>query len=461
MKLAAKLILIFMLGVLAIVSLFTWQTIRHQHARVQQQTQSHASDLVTALKPAIESAYRDGGTVTIQKAIEFSTQRLERTPMRWVDGREVPSVGNRLTSREISSVTITNKDGARVAYSYVPLKIDGADAGAVEVAQTMTEQDAQVRDSLLASIVSLLGVTLFSGAVIYCGGVQLVAKPLGKLIDQVNTIGDGKLAQPPAISSNDELGRLAGAISQMSHRLSEQQDAIRHTDRLGTVGTLAAGMAHELGTPLNVVSGRAGLIASGKLSSEEITSSAQTIKMEADRMTTIIRHLLDFARQAPSTRDTVDLNEITIQTCDLMEPLAKKSAVELKRILDDEPVYISGDPAQLQQVLTNLIVNAVQAMPDGGEVKITLEKRADQVRLGVADTGHGIPSEDLGRVFEPFFTTKDVGEGTGLGLSIAYGIVREHDGDIKVESDPGNQTRFVVTFPLIEQNDNGAMKAPQ
>ncbi|MGB7324603.1 MAG: HAMP domain-containing sensor histidine kinase [Rubripirellula sp.] len=447
MKLAAKLILIFMLGVLAIVSLFTWQTIRRQHAWEHQSREAHAGDLVTALKPAIETAYRDGGTVTIQKAIEYSTRNLDRTPMRWVDGREVPSGGTQRTSREISSVSITDQNGTRTAYSYVPLKIDGDDAGAVEVAQTMIDQDAHARDSLLASIVSLLGVTLFSAGVIYAGGVQMVAKPLGKLIDQVNTIGEGKLAQPPAISTNDELGRLAGAISQMSHRLSAQQDAIRHTDRLGIVGTLAAGMAHELGTPLNVVSGRASLIASGRLSPDEIESSAKTIKKETDRMTAIIRQLLDFARQAPSARTSVDLNEVTNQTCELMKPLAHKSAVDLNLSLGDNPIHVSGDAAQLQQVLTNLIVNAIQAMPEGGEVNVTLDRDGDVAKLTVTDTGTGIENENIGHVFEPFFTTKDVGQGTGLGLSIAYGIVRDHGGEINVESTKECGTTFRLTFP--------------
>ncbi|WP_186776141.1 sensor histidine kinase [Rubripirellula reticaptiva] len=447
MKLAAKLILIFMLGVLAIVSLFTWQTIRSQRVWEHQSREAHADDLVTALKPAIETAYRDGGTVTIQKAIEYSTRNLDRTPMRWVDGREVPSTGTQLTSREISSVSITDQNGTRTAYSYVPLKIDGDDAGAVEVAQTMIDHDAHARDSLLASIVSLLGVTLFSAGVIYAGGVQMVAKPLGKLIDQVNTIGEGKLAQPPAISTNDELGRLAVAISQMSHRLSEQQNAIRHTDRLGTVGTLAAGMAHELGTPLNVVSGRAGLIASGRLSPDEIESSAQVIKKEADRMTAIIRQLLDFARQAPSARTSVDLNEVAILTCELMKPLAQKSAVELQLNLDDEPIHVIGDPAQLQQVISNLIVNAIQAMPEGGTVNVALDRDGELAKLTVADTGTGIEHENIGHVFEPFFTTKDVGQGTGLGLSIAYGIVRDHGGEINVDSNEGCGTTFRLTFP--------------
>ncbi len=480
MKLAAKLILIFMLGVFAIVSLFAWQTIRDQRIREKQQREAHANDLVSALRPALESAYHDGGTVTIQKAVEYSSRQMTQTPMRWVDGHEIPftgssprsrdrgpaassdqssgrqpgrrSTGTEVTSRTITSVSITHKDGTRTAYSYVPLRINGDDAGAVEVAQTLADQDAHARQSMVASIISLLGVAGLSAIVIYCGGVQLVAKPLSKLIEQVNTIGTGNLAQPPAITSNDELGRLAKAISQMSHRLSEQQETIRHTDRLGTIGTLAAGMAHELGTPLNVVSGRAGLIASGKLSPDEVQSSANTIRQETDRMTTIIRQLLDFARQAPAASESIDLAQVTRGTCDMMSSLAKKSSVSVIPKIDDESVFMRGDTNQILQVLTNLIANAIQAMPDGGEVLVELSQSDDQAHLVVTDKGAGIAQENIGKLFEPFFTTKDVGQGTGLGLSIAYGIVREHGGEIKVDSELGCGSRFCVTLPCIESS---------
>ncbi|EMI19063.1 integral membrane sensor signal transduction histidine kinase [Rhodopirellula maiorica SM1] len=306
-----------------------------------------------------------------------------------------------------------------------------------------------VRDSLYASLLSLLGVAGLSALVIYWGGVQLVGKPLDKLIEQVNRIGEGKLDQPPALTCHDELGRLAAAISQMSHRLSAQRDTIRHTDRLGTIGTLAAGVAHELGTPLNVVSGRAGLIASGKLSADEVASSAKTIKSESERMTAIIRQLLDFARQTPSPHGQIELGEIVARTCDLMRPLVSKSEAELVFDSATLPMEIDGDAAQVQQVLTNLISNAIAAMPNGGTVTVSLgsDEESDRVWVDVRDTGVGIQAENLNQVFEPFYTTKDVGEGTGLGLSIAYGIVREHGGDITVDSKQGQGTTFRVSFP--------------
>jgi two-component system NtrC family sensor kinase len=454
MKLAAKLILIFLAGVLGIVTLFAWQTVSRQHAWEQERFESHAGDLVDAVTPAIEKAYKDGGTVTIQEAIEVSSQTVAGSHMRWLDGKEVQPQ-TKTTARKVSSVSVTNADGTRTSYSYVPLTVDGSNAGVVEVSEPMTGHDAFMRGSFVASLLSLFGVTILSAVVIYFGGVRLVGRPLDKLIEQVNTIGDGQLAQPPVLTGKDEFGKLAAAISQMSHRLSQQRETIRHADRLGTIGTLAAGVAHELGTPLNVVSGRAGLIAGGKLTAEEIQSSARTIKSESERMTAIIRQLLDFARQAPAPHESIDLKEIVTRTIDLIRPLAGKSRVEIAADVKELPVFIQGDAAQVQQVLTNLITNAIAAMPDGGTVSVTLLENRDTSHacLKVTDTGIGINSNDLQHIFEPFYTTKDVGQGTGLGLSIAYGIVKEHGGEIKVHSDPGNQTTFEVAFPQICQNN--------
>jgi len=470
MKLAAKLILVFLVGVLGIVSLFAWQTIRRQHDWEQQRRVSHAGDIAATLAPAIEKAHKDGGTITIQKAIEVSTRRLRGPEVRWIDGEKSPTFQTQTTSRQISSLSITDADGNRKAFSYVPMTLGNDQSGTVEIVEPLAAQDAFTRKSIADSLWSLLGVATLSAIVIYCGGVQLVGKPLRRLIAQVNAIGNGELNQPPAIESNDELGRLAVAISEMSHRIGHQRDTIRHTDRLGTIGTLAAGMAHELGTPLNVVSGRAGLIKSGKLTPEEIAASAETIQSEADRMTKIIRQLLDFARQRPTPHEPMDLVEVTKRTCDLMHSLARNANVELDANLGEEHIKIEGDASQIQQVITNLITNAIAAMPDGGNVMVNLSTYSRglqaldpqptnqnlanstvgerQAVLSITDTGVGIAAENVNNVFEPFYTTKDVGEGTGLGLSIAYGIVREHNGDIQVTSEQGQGTTFTVTLPV-------------
>lgn len=455
MKLAAKLILVFMLGVLGIVALFSWQTIRRQYEWDEARRSEHADDVVGAITPAINDAYRNGGVVTIQEAVEVSAQYIPGQNLRWVDGVKTREAKAKVMSRRVSRISVSDKDGSTVAHTFVPVVIDGTEAGSIEVSESMSNHERFIRGSLFASILSLVGVATLSGVVIYFGGVQLVGKPLGKLIEQVHEIGNGNLSQPPVLNSKDELGSLALAISQMSERLEQQQNTIRHTDRLGTVGTLAAGMAHEMGTPLNVVAGRANLIASGKLSPEEVEQSAKTIKSEAERMTTIIRQLLDFARQSPTAHSVIDVRDVAKATCDLIEPLAGKTSVKITLQNDDRPCQVKGDATQIQQVLTNLMTNAIQAMPDGGIVSVSVEQQdfpgKGRICMRVADVGGGIDSEDVKRIFEPFYTTKDVGQGTGLGLSIAYGIVKEHGGEIEVESSKSKPTTFSVYLPATDR----------
>jgi two-component system NtrC family sensor kinase len=445
MRLAAKLILLFLLGVLGIVALFSWQTIQRHHVLERERREIHASNLVAAMTPSLEQAHRKGGVVTIREVVEHSTTMISDARLRWVDGKDIPVVVQR--TRKVTTVSIADLDG--FARTYVPLTLNGESVGAIEVAQPVDRHNDTIRYSMTESILLLLGVTALSGLTICLGGVFWVGRPLRKLVNQVTSIGEGQLNQPVALESKDELGDLAQAISAMSHRLSQQRETIRHTDRLGTIGTLAAGVAHELGTPLNVVAGRAGLIVGGKLTPEEVQTSAQTIHSETDRMTGIVRQLLEFARQSPSSHGSIDLTDVVSRTCDLMQSLASKSSVKIESVLPRRAIVVEGDAAQLQQVLTNLISNAIAAMSDGGIATVSLSDRSEinQICLQVTDCGQGIKQEDVSRIFEPFFTTKDVGKGTGLGLSIAYGIVREHGGDIRVTSEPGSFTTFSVYLP--------------
>ncbi|HEV2969525.1 MAG TPA: HAMP domain-containing sensor histidine kinase, partial [Pirellulales bacterium] len=327
-----------------------------------------------------------------------------------------------------------------------------------------------------------------------------------ELTEKTRRVAAGDLDGPVNLRSHDELAELGESLNQMCSRLADSQNKIReetaariaaieqlrHTDRLNTVGRLAAGIAHELGTPLNVVAGRAGLILSGRLAPDEIGVSAAAIKTEADRMTKIIRQLLDFARAGTPRKATVDLRSVATQTVDLLRGLAEERKVQLCVAASGEPAVAAVDAEQIQQVLTNLVVNAIQAMPDGGEVEIGIGRRAASVLeevhgglsptspspltgegrgegvaekkgtvpfaargsrpgeyycIKVRDSGVGISPEHRQHLFEPFFTTKGVGEGTGLGLSIAYGIVREHGGWIDVSSEPGKGSCFSVYLP--------------
>ena len=230
-----------------------------------------------------------------------------------------------------------------------------------------------------------------------------------------------------------------------SARLQEQ---LRHADRLATIGQLAAGVAHELNEPLGNVLGFAQLAKKGGADGASLASDLDKIVAAAMHAREIVRKLMLFARQTPPTKTKVNLNTVIIEGLYLVEARCAKGGVELVRHLEPDLPDIVADPSQLHQVLVNLVVNAVQAMPDGGTLTIWTGRSDGYVALVVEDTGCGMTEAARSQVFIPFFTTKDVNEGTGLGLSVVHGIVSAHGGTITVASELGRGTRFEILLPL-------------
>lgn len=228
-------------------------------------------------------------------------------------------------------------------------------------------------------------------------------------------------------------------------------DQLRHRDRLALVGQIASGLAHELGTPLNVVDGRTRLMAESSLPEEERRAHVRSILEQTERMTRIIRQLLDFARRRGPDIGRVDVHDLCSRVLELLRPLASKRAVELKLLPAEGDCAAAVDYNHIQQAISNLVMNAVQAMPSGGVVTVQLSGVArDTLVLSVSDTGMGIAEEHLGRIFEPFFTTQGAGQGTGLGLSITEGIVKDHGGTIIVTSEVGRGSTFTLRLPRAQ-----------
>jgi signal transduction histidine kinase len=201
------------------------------------------------------------------------------------------------------------------------------------------------------------------------------------------------------------------------------------------------------------------MIESGEATGYESLECARIIGEQSQRMSRIIRQLLDFARQRGPHKTNCDLRLVAAETLILLGPISEKHGVRLLLSEASGDWVVSMDSSQIQQALTNLVMNAIQASPSGSEVLLTLKRRvvepppevddaaAEYVCLSVIDHGTGIPEETMLHIFEPFFTTKEVGQGTGLGLSVSYGIVREHGGFIAVETEPGRGTAFGVFLP--------------
>lgn len=226
--------------------------------------------------------------------------------------------------------------------------------------------------------------------------------------------------------------------------LAEQ---LRHRDRLATIGQLAAGVAHELNEPLGNILGFAELLQKHPGLPEAAERDARQILHAALHGREIVRNLLLFARQSRTPRTRVDLSLLVRESAFFLEARCRGSCIELRLDMDERPTPIVADASQVTQVLVNLGMNAIQAMPDGGVLTLRTQATGDTVLLSIRDTGVGMDDRTQERLFTPFFTTKDVGEGTGLGLSVVLGIVSAHGGTIHVESAPGRGSCFEVRWP--------------
>jgi len=264
------------------------------------------------------------------------------------------------------------------------------------------------------------------------------------------------------ITSADQYQRLQITISQlrsMQVELHDRMEAQRVAEnrliqaaKLAAVGEMAAGIAHELNNPLTTVTGFSELVMENLTKDTEAYKDLELVLKEARRARDVVRRLLDFARQSESTHAHASLNEVVQDVVALSRHLIQTSGVELGVTLQPDLPWASMDSNQMKQVLLNLVHNALQAMPNGGEMEIKSEaaSRNDRncVMVSVRDTGVGMTQAEQARIFEPFYTTKGNRGGTGLGLSVTYGIITDHGGQIDVESQPGVGSKFMVWLPL-------------
>ena len=247
-----------------------------------------------------------------------------------------------------------------------------------------------------------------------------------------------------------EIARQIGILVEARGRSDERrllEEQLRHADRLATLGKLTAGVAHELNGPIGSVLGFAELVNESPGLSEQAMRDLERIRQAALVAREIIRQLMFFGRQMPPGRAAVSLNAVVGDALALLQPRLALEPIELTCDLAPGLPAVLAEHGQLQQVVVNLVMNAVQAMPRGGRLILTTAAEGDAVRLVVEDSGAGMTPEIMRQIFEPFFTTKDVGQGTGLGLSVVHGIITAHGGSVSVASEPGRGARFTVQLP--------------
>ena len=223
---------------------------------------------------------------------------------------------------------------------------------------------------------------------------------------------------------------------------------LRHSDRLATIGQLAAGVAHEINEPLGSILGFAQLAQKSGDLPGGTADDLNKIVAACLQAREIVSKLRLFARQAPIQTAWVDVAEVVDEALSLVKTRCVNQGIEVVRRVEAEPCETLADQVQLKQVVVNLVVNSIHAMPGGGMLTVVIRRDDSSAIIEVQDTGMGMTEEVVGQIFNPFFTTKDVGEGTGLGLCVVHGIVTAHGGTIDVESEVGRGSRFTVRFPF-------------
>jgi two-component system, NtrC family, sensor kinase len=281
---------------------------------------------------------------------------------------------------------------------------------------------------------------------------RFIIQEINVMEQMIKKVSEGRFHEVAArtIAPNNEIQVAVQAISDMARELEKREQELLQSGKLASLGVLISGVAHELGNPLNNIS----LIAQTYLSlydllgDEEKKNYMEDVYTQSDRIKKIVENLLDFSRQKKQELKEVQIGDLVQRSLGLVANHLKISKVKPFVTIADQLPPVSVDPPQIQQVLVNLFINAIQAMEQGGELHIdaAYDPEPDFVVLRVRDSGTGIKKDILPNIFDPFFTTKST-KGTGLGLSVSYGIIRQHQGEISVESEEGMGTTFIIKIP--------------
>ncbi len=306
---------------------------------------------------------------------------------------------------------------------------------------------------LIGSLVIILMIQM----VLWQYFFRFIIQEIGIMGQMIKMVSEGRLHEVAAtpISPHNEIEIAIKAISDMASMLEKREEELLQTGKLASLGILISGVAHELGNPLNNVS----LIAQTYLSlydllgDEDKKAYMGDVYTQSERIKKIVENLLDFSRQKKQELREQQLGDIVMRSIALVGNNLKISKVKHHLSLAENLPPVSVDASQIEQVLINLFVNAIQAMPGGGDlfIEVFQEPGDGWVVVKVRDTGTGIKKEVLPNIFDPFFTTKST-KGTGLGLSVSYGIIQQHQGEISVESEEGQGTQFIVKIPAMKTN---------
>ncbi|MBI1737583.1 MAG: HAMP domain-containing protein [Candidatus Rokubacteria bacterium] len=485
MGLRLRLILVIMIPLVLVIGVYGAVRLRTEQAQLLEENRRLMGLTAKAIQVTVENAMRDRQIGDIQRFLGEIVEGQEQIDRIRVYDRNltVTIVSNPLSIAELVPEEMLrrvlntgwpewfyhSRGTQPVLYYIVPLRTAKNEIeGAIEIVQLASGVEERVQAALwdvpIRLSMLLVSVALLTGLMLQ----RQVLRPLSQLVDGIRRLGEGAAGPPLPVHRPDEIGRVAAAFNVMAEQLEaarqklleeteralDLERQVRHAQTLAVAGRLATALAHEVGTPLNIISGRAEFLMQSLPRDDRRREELGIIVGQIDRISGIIRALLDTVRPAKPEIQRVDLTVVVGRLLPLLRHAARRTHVTLEAAKPEPLPHVLADPNQLDQLLINLTVNAIEAAPEGGWVGIEAAAAArdgrDGVCLVVRDTGPGIPDDLRARVFEPFFTTKPPGRGTGLGLTICRDIVKEHGGEIRVEENPGGGTAVSVWLPAAE-----------
>lgn len=326
--------------------------------------------------------------------------------------------------------------------------------GVLDITMSLEEVDRQINANQIRMVIFALSAIAAISFILWFFVQRLVGKPVSQLVKATNIVAAGDLDYKIKVDKHDELGYLAKSFNEMIQKLSEAQRQLVQSDKLASLGRLSAGIAHEINNPLTGVLTYSSYLLKRASANDELKKDLEIIVRETKRCREIVKGLLDFARQVPSIKTNIAINDVITQSLAIVDNQLSIKNISVKKYLKEDLPTIKADANQIQQVFINLFVNAADTIGnEGGEISITTTPEQDKgknyIKIQVSDTGCGIPRENLTKIFEPFYTTKGQ-KGTGLGLAVVWGIIDKHDGTITVDSEVVKGTTFTIQLPVKE-----------
>lgn len=487
MRVGTKLFLSLAAPMVSLVALFGYLDGQASRDRLRDELAREGRAISRTVEYAVEDALRDRQLEDVQELVDaisgyervFGLRLFDRDGTIRYQSRELRSYSfaHAAELRQVlntqTPVEIRRRFDEEPVVSFLnPLSSpDGTLLGAIQVIQLESFIEEDLRTSW-QRIAMLSGAMILATALVISLVTRfVVTRPVDALARSLRDVGSGQRPVLPR-STSDEFGRLAEEFSAMCDRLESAQRSLaleqeerqrieahlRNTLRLASLGELAAGLAHEIGTPLNVIAGRAEILQRRLAGNETAEQGLGIVLEQIDRISRIVRSMLDFAKVRELHLTETDATNVLERTLEFVGHRLEEHGVRHRVTVHGAIPKLKADSENLQEVFLNVILNAADAMPDGGSLEVRLARAAlthpdsselvDLVRMDFCDTGTGIDPQHVERIFDPFFTTKEVGRGTGLGLSISYGIVREHGGWMEVESDLSRGTTVSVLLPV-------------